>query len=384
MEQLTLFTHPPVEVAQHNNLIFAPFALGSLENRIFISMLERIDRNGEHFDEWRIPITDILKHRGGNYYEELDKARKALVGLVVDVAPIKPEGKRSSRPRTIVYKCDHDEGKGYIICQFHEHMREYLLRLVGNYTRADLAILKSFKDEKSVRFYWMLKSRFFNKTEVVITVEECRQCLLPIGSKAYPNPTELKKHVLERVIKPEIDKTDCAFEFGNPVKAGVRTQAWTFVRQDGALSLLEPEPISLPAALIEELENLPLDRKGIQRINDYFHKEVKGITVDEAFIRFVIATRRKESQSKEISNLGGYIVDTITEGWLAKQYQKSKKKETYHAPPPAPKASEASSKTITRAELELAYNQLSEEDRSRYPTVAALIYSYKMQGYTFL
>jgi hypothetical protein len=48
------------EVAQHNNLIFAPFALGSLENRIFIAMLERTNRFDSHFSEPSFPnVTTI-------------------------------------------------------------------------------------------------------------------------------------------------------------------------------------------------------------------------------------------------------------------------------------------------------------------------------------
>jgi hypothetical protein len=84
------------EVAQHNHLIFAPFALGSLESIIFISMLERISRTDTVFQEWKIPVTDILPHRNGHYFELLKKARENLVGYVVDIAPVRANGKRSS------------------------------------------------------------------------------------------------------------------------------------------------------------------------------------------------------------------------------------------------------------------------------------------------
>lgn len=356
MNQIELFVSPSKEVAQHNNLIFAPFALDSIESRIFISMLERIERSAESFPEWRIPVNEIIKHSGGSYYEELKKARFAIIRYAVDIAPANSNGKKYSKPRTIVLKCDHEEGKGYIICQFHEHMREYLLKLLGNFTRADLSVLKNFKDEKSVRFYWMLKSRFYNQDIVTISVEECRKCLLPEGSTAYIYPNDFKKHVLEKIIKPELNNTDCAFDLGEPIKSGNKTTAWTFKKRTGSVTPIAPTPITISDKLIEELKSCGIDEKGLRKINEVRNKIINGVLIDEDFIRYVANTRKQEkAQQKDIENLGGYIVDTITKGWLSSQYTSKKTRTKKPTPTPPPKQPNNGYTTITMQEAEKMY-----------------------------
>lgn len=312
------------EVAQHNNLIFAPFALASTESKIFITMLSYIDRkklSDENFPEWQIPITDIIPHRNGYYFEEFKKAARNLVSYVVDIAPTEDK-KRKTMPRTIVRKCDHEEGKGYAVCQFHEDMKEYLLKLIGSYTRADLAVLKNFKDEKSVRFYWMLKSRFYKGNEVIITVEECRNCLLEKGATTYPYPNDLKKHILDKTIQQELSFTDCAFEIGKIIKNGKSTVGWTFIRKEGSYTLLEPSPIQLSDTLLSLLASCRVDKKGLAKINEMMGTTINGVLVNEKFVSYVATERRKEKQAKgdKIGNLGGYIIDTIKEGWLCRQF----------------------------------------------------------------
>lgn len=284
MTQITIFNSNPEdstkreifqEVAQHNNLIFAPFALASMESRIFITMLSYIDRKkliDEAFPEWHIPILDIMPHKNGYYFEDFKKAARNIVAYVVDIAPVDGK-KKKTMPRTIVRKCDHEEGKNYAVCQFHEDMKDYLLKLIGNFTRADLAVLKNFKDEKSVRFYWMLKSRFYNSNKIIITVEECRTCLLEKGSTTYPFPSELKKHILQKTIKDELSNTDCAFEIGKTVKNGNTTVGWEFIRKEGSFTLLEAAPNRLTGELIAILKSCQMDKKGIQKINELLGKK---------------------------------------------------------------------------------------------------------------
>lgn len=381
MTQIDIFKPTPLsstkEVAQHNNLIFAPFALGSYESKMFISMLERIDRNepNESFPEWRIPMTEIISGKGGSAYEEIKKARHALVGYVVDIAPAHTKVKKSM-PRTIVKKCDHEEGKGYIICQFHEDMKEYLLKLIGNFTRADLSVLKNFKDEKSVRFYWMLKSRFYNQiTSTTITVEECRKCLLPKDSKSYTFPNDFRKHILERIIQKELEITDCAFEIGQPVKNSRQTVAWTFHLKQGSLTLLGHQPLQLSDSIISMLESCVVDAKGIRRINDSLGKEIKGVVVDETFIRYVVSTLKQAKQKKgsEIANLGGYIVDSIVKGYLCEQYlaggRPKAAKPLYKQPVSVKRAAEdgQTPTIISMGQAEQMYAEAKAAGKTKYP-----------------
>lgn len=346
MEQMELFITPRKEVAQHNNLIFAPFALGSIESKIFISMLERVDRNGEELPEWRIPLTEILIRRDGDAYEQLKKAAYTLKSQVVDIAPADPTKpyRKKFKLRSIVDKCDHEHGSGYLICQFHQDVKEYLLKLVGHYTKADLAVLKTFKDERSVRFYWMLKARFYNTDTVQITVEECRQTLLPKDSKSYQNPSDIKKHILDKVILPELENTDCAFEYGSPIKYGNKTLAWTFIKNAGKAVILQPSPIMLSDKLIQRLEDIPIDEKGIRRISEIVGQEINGVLLDEGYIHFII--KRILDDSNKYTSPGGAIINFITKGRLAKDYQKKKAKEqlknlSHNSPPYELKLSQA-------------------------------------------
>lgn len=329
MAQLPLFPLPVVEVAQHNNLIFAPFALGSIESKIFISMLERVDRNGEELPEWRIPITEILSRRDGDSYEQLKKAAYSLKAEIVDIAPVNPTypARKQFKLRSIIDKCDHESGSGFLICQFHQDVKEYLLRMVGNYTKADLAVLKKFKDERSVRFYWMLKARFYNTDTVTITVEECRFTLLKRNSKSYQNPSDIKKHILDAVVKPELAKTDCAFEYGQPVKSGNKTLAWTFIKLIDATNVLPPTPIGLSDKLIKSLEIIPIDLKGIRRIAEAVGNSINNLLIDEGYVFFTI--HRYQADKEQVKkSIGGAIIKAVETGKFAKEYQNYLKKHT--------------------------------------------------------
>jgi plasmid replication initiation protein len=326
MEQMEIFPVRKKEVAQHNNLIFAPFALGSLESKIFISMLERVDRYSEDLPEWPIPVKEIIKHSNGANYEELEKAAKTLTSHSVDIAPADPKKpyRKGFDYKALVITCKHVNGAGYLRCQFHPHIKEYLVNLLGHYTRADLAVLKKFRDERAVRFYWMLKARFYSTDEVQITVEECRQALLPKGSTSYEYPNDFKKYILDKVIKPEIDKTDVAYRYGEPVKKGNKTIAWSFIREEGAVTVVPEAPLPLSSKLVERLEEIPIDEKGIRLIGQMLGQQVKGQEVTEDYINFVIYYLKTDSAtnpSKYSKPLGGYIINHVVDGRLAKKYK---------------------------------------------------------------
>ncbi|MDJ1472351.1 replication initiation protein [Cytophagaceae bacterium DM2B3-1] len=357
-QQLEIFSAKPKEVRQHNNLIFAPFAMGSVESKIFISMLERINRTDTEFPLWRIPLSEILPRKDGDSYEHLKKAAVALKSQVIDIAPVDPmnPNRKRFRLRSIVDKCDHDSGTGFLLCQFHPDVKEYLLNLIDNYTPADLATLKMFKDERTVRFYWMLRARFryeesrMAKTSTVsetvkiqITVEECRNCLLK-DIKSYPNPKDIKRHILEKVVKPEIDKTDCAFEFGDPVKQGNKTLAWTFIRRSGSVTVLPLEPLRISAKLIEALEGMPLDSKGIRRISDALCMDTDGFEASEAFVWFLLHKLTTSKDKDKIASPGGQLIRWIEDRKFKTEFLK--KTKTPSSPTP-------SSEIVTYSETEL-------------------------------
>lgn len=378
MTQVQLFSGGPKEpsplqeVAQHNHLIFAPFAMASMESRIFISMLERINRSDESFPEWKIPFKDIMLHRNGYYFEEFKKAARNIVSYVVDIAPT--DGKqRKTMPRTIVRKCDYEEGRGFIICQFHEDMKEYLLKLIGNFTRADLAVLKNFNDEKSVRFYWMLKSRFYKGDKVVITVEECRKCLLPQGATSYPFPNDFRKHILEKTIQKDLLSTDCAFDIGSPIKSGKTTIAWHFLRRSGGCTVVKSQPVALSVELTALLEACGIDKQGIGKIADLLGQVIGGVEVDEKFIRYVVMARKEEKHKKgdKVFNLGGYIVKTIREGWYCQQYLAGKVNPQggpRYRPPVSVKREQATSYvSLSMGEAQAMYEKEKAAGKTRYP-----------------
>lgn len=211
-------------------VIFAGISLGSLESKIFISMLECL-REGSSTSKpmqvWRIPVSQLLPSSGGNGYQQLLKARHSLVSHLVDIE-VEEGGVKHVHPQTLVKMCDHALGSGYILCQFHEHMKPFLEQLLSGFTSTELSMLKTINHAQSLRFYSLLKDKFEKAFSVIISVEECRECLLEKGSAAYSFPSDLRKHIIERIIQKELEPTDCAFLIKDTMKDGRQTVGWRF------------------------------------------------------------------------------------------------------------------------------------------------------------
>lgn len=90
--QSSLFTDDKPEpvsklVVQRNDLINARFALTTLEMRLFMAMLARIDREDTEFHELRIPVTEVIAVSGrrpsSNDYAQLKDMCTLLASRVL-------------------------------------------------------------------------------------------------------------------------------------------------------------------------------------------------------------------------------------------------------------------------------------------------------------
>lgn len=228
-------------IAQHNELVFARYAMTYLETRIFVCLLSQINKDDRAFKAYRIPIQLLnTQARGGDYTNIIEAANRLLSKTI----QFYNKDTKKWTGRTLMAECSYQEGEGFVSAKFNELMRPYLLELQGNYTLTSLKHLNTLKSANSFRLYYILRTRLFN-TPGGTSVRDSDGYDLDLGffkyilelDGQYKRFYDLKKRVLD-VAKRELSKTDLTFNY-KPVKKGRSVVAIRFFITS------EPEPIQL-------------------------------------------------------------------------------------------------------------------------------------------
>ena len=151
-------------VAQHNDLIRARYDMSLLESRLFVCLLGRIDRKDKDFVLCRIPVSELYPDEkvGGKAYSQVREAVIRLASRVIHVETRDEQGRREIVSNPLMATCRYKEGSGYLIAQFNNFVKPYLLELQGNFTVAEIQTLLGFRSFYSYRLYWLLKSSAFH------------------------------------------------------------------------------------------------------------------------------------------------------------------------------------------------------------------------------
>jgi len=333
--QVSLFADDKPEpvsklVVQRNDLINARFALTTLEMRLFMAMLARIDREDTEFHELRIPVTEVVAVSGrrpsSNDYAQLKDMCTLLASRVLYIE--RPSTKKKKRGGQAVEEAlpsfsntplmayaDYSSEERALIVKFNDRVREHLLQLnAGNFTQAQLMQLLKLKSAHSYRIYWLLK-QYGSFGVRTMRVEELKRVLDLEGQyKQFPL---FKLRVLDRA-QQELLQTNLAFEYDLLRGKNNSVEEIRFRFTPVASEVLLP---SLPATAEwqKALLEVGVSASSMAAIQELIeHQEV-----EPGYVQYVAHQLRLKSTQGKIKSLAGAVFTAVTKGFLLEDYKKT-------------------------------------------------------------
>ena len=201
-------------VAKANQLIQGHHDFTTAEQRIFVSMIAKLDRNMETFPEQEIRIEDVCKPSGidpSNLYRRVDKITDNLLDKKVSVRQNDSQGEETRFKKYNVFStCEYERGSGTVTAKFNDDMAPFLLKLKERFTLYLVTVFLRLRSRYSTQIYERLKMRQ-DLRQLSMSVEDLRRGL-SIENK-YSKFSDLKRSVLERARKELKEKADIYFTY---------------------------------------------------------------------------------------------------------------------------------------------------------------------------
>lgn len=317
-------------VVQRNDLINARFALTTLEMRLFMAMLARIDRADSEFHELRIPVTEVVAISGrrpsSNDYLQLKEMCALLASRVLYVErPGKKKIRRGGQAAEetapsfsntpLMAYADYSSEERALVVRFNDRVREHLLQLNdGNFTQAQLLQLLKLKSAHSYRIYWLLKQygSFGTRT---IAVEELKRVLDLEGQyKQFPL---FRLRVLERA-QQELAQTNLAFEYDLLRGKSNSVEEIRFRFAPVASEVLLP---SLPATTEwqKALLEVGVSASSMAAIGELIERG----EIVPGYVQFVVQQQRTKRTQGKVKSLAGAVFTAISKGHLLAEYRQA-------------------------------------------------------------
>ncbi|MFD1141103.1 replication initiation protein [Larkinella insperata] len=337
-------SRPDRIVAQHNDLIKAQYDMSLLEMRLFVAMLARINRGDSEFSICRIPVSELYPDSevGGKTYSQVKKAVMRLVSRSITIETKDARGVREVVSNPLMATCRYKEGTGFVIAQFNNFVKPYLLELKGDFTRAQELTLIGFRSFYSFRVYWLLKLSAYNKDIIVMELTPMKQMLNLVDR--YANFADFKRFVLD-VAQQEIASTDMAFEYTTK-KEGRQVVGVQF-------NLLRPavivqEDTELPDGVQQRLNEIGMSLQSLQEIKSFYNQ---GKLADD-YLRFVLEYYDQTQQKGRIRSLAGVVYKALMTDLLRREFEVWKAQQpVYKAPASKPvEPSEADQRALEETE----------------------------------
>ncbi len=348
-------------MAQHNDLIRAQYDMSLLEIRLFVAMLARINKGDNEFTLSRIPISELYPDDkvGGKTYTQVRKAVVRLASQVITVDSKDNWGVREIVSNPLMATCRYKQGSGYVVAQFNNFIKPYLLELKGEFTVAQELTLMSFRSFYSHRLYWLLKLSAYRRDTITVGLASIKT-MLNLTDR-YGNFSDFKRFVLD-VARHEIASSDMAFEYA-PVKEGRTVAAIQF-------NLLRPvvvhqEDTELPDGVQQKLTELGVSLKSLREIKSRYNQ---GKTTEE-YIRFVLNYYDEANTKGRVRSLAGAIFKGLTTDQLAREFGvwKAENQPVYKAPQPR-QLRMSSEKTIPLDELRTGWEVMKRKGLTNHET----------------
>ncbi|WP_460913083.1 replication initiation protein [Spirosoma areae] len=351
-------------VAQHNDLIRARYDMSLLESRLFVCLLGRIDRKDKDFVLCRIPVSELYPDEkvGGKAYSQVREAVIRLASRVIHVETRDEQGRREIVSNPLMATCRYKEGSGYLIAQFNNFVKPYLLELQGNFTVAEIQTLLGFRSFYSYRLYWLLKSSAFHHDTIKLDLAALKKTLNL--EQRYQNFADFKRFVLD-IAKHELSITDMAFEY-KQLKEGRAVSSILFYLLRPAV--ITQDEIKLPEGTQQTLAEIGISLKSLNEIKVRFQQSL----LSEDYLRFVIQYYQEAKKKGRIKSTAGAIYKALMTDQLKQEFLVWQADQpTYHAPKPSIK--QPNIEIIPLEILREQFKTLQDKGLSDYSTFEAYL-----------
>jgi plasmid replication initiation protein len=356
-------------VAQHNDLIKAQYDMSLLEMRLFVAMLARINRGDSEFTTCRIPVSELYPDDkvGGKTYSQVKKAVVRLVSRTITVESKDERGVREVVSNPLMATCRYKEGTGYVVAQFNNFVKPYLLELKGDFTVAQELTLIGFRSFYSFRVYWLLKLSAFYKDNIKLDLPLIKQMLNL--TERYANYADFKRFVLD-VAQQEMASTDMAFDY-KPVKEGRTVVGVLF-------HLLRPvvvtqEDTELPDGIQRKLNEIGVTLKSLQEIKSRFNQG----KLTEEYIRFVLSYYEQSQAKGRIRSLAGAIFKALTTDQLTKEFSTWKAEQPIYKAPKPKQPTPVNEQIVPLDELRSGWEIMKKKGVTKYATFEESLADYE-------
>jgi len=307
-------------VIQHNALVNARFDLNTTEVRLFLAMLARLKRDDTSFAKCEVSVREILDQASSQNYGYVRRVLENFASRLITIETLAPGGKRPRQRKysviPLLARADYLEGEGQLVLRFNDELRDYLLELHDNFTKAQLTELLKLKSAASYRIYWLLRE-YASFGKRLIELGELKAILgLTNGYDSRFN--NFRMRVLERA-RQELAETDLPFTYATVSKGRLVTHI-EFYFQAGATGPAELPPTSPPeweAAVLAA----GVSASSLPAIRD----RLAAGAYDLGYVHFVLATVQAQVQAGKIKREGGAVFKALNEGYLLAAYQKGQK-----------------------------------------------------------
>lgn len=351
-------------VAQHNDLIRARYDMSLLESRLFVCLIGRIDRKDKDFVLCRIPVSELYPDEkvGGKAYNQVREAVMRLSSRTIHVETRDEQGRREIISNPLMATCRYKEGSGYLIAQFNNFVKPYLLELQGNFTVAEIQTLLGFRSFYSYRLYWLLKSSAFHKDTIKIELSVLKKILNL--EQRYQNFADFKRFVLD-IAKHELSQTDMAFDY-QQLKEGRAISSLQFFLVRPAV--IAQSDVKLPEGTQQTLTEIGVSLKSLNDIKLRFEQS----KLSEEYLRFVIKYYQEAKKSGRIKALAGAIYKALMTDQLIQEFKVWQVEQpVYHSPQPSPK--KASTEIIDLNILEEQFKSIYAKGLSNHDSFEAYL-----------
>jgi hypothetical protein len=303
-------------VVQHNALVNARIDLNTIESRLFLSLLSRVNRQDDGFAPCQVPVREIMGATvSKTMYDQVRKTLKEFASRTIVIEKLDELGKPLKRPDFVVLPllayAEYRQGEGLVEAQFNDRLIPYLLELRDNFTKAQLAELLKLKSASSYRIYWLLReyAAFGKRTIGLLELK----AILGL-EKEYDRFDNFKVRVLDRA-QQELAETDMPFTY-ELIRQGKAVSEIRFLfppngRQQPSLP---PTADGWESALLAVgVANKSLTNIKTQLAAGYY---------DEGYIWFVLAAVRKKVQAGKVKKEAGAVFKALSDGYLLADYKK--------------------------------------------------------------
>lgn len=321
-------------VVSSNDLLEAKYNFSLWQKRVFVYMVNQINKKTTEFTLQRIYVRDLMDFFGvksKDDYQTILRVPENLFNARVHTPYYTAEGLKRWRNTRIISTytepADRDERNAYIELQFNNDLKEHLLELHEAFTKYDVRNIIELRSVYSFRMFELLKSRMYRRDLLSMRLIELKE-ILDVEEK-YKNYADFKRFVLQQAQKDLTDHCDITYTFKEK-KAGRRVDTLIF---DVVENIPTGKKILIPSiASPINPETLPIFERVEMQVKDWgISPEVLQLLIDtqpeDAIIKGLAYTQREIQMGRVKENKAGFFINAVKNRYTSTAFEREQKRE---------------------------------------------------------